>query len=48
MNNVIINIVIMMVWCFTSLSTLFKPYSNDGKVIMKGSVQGNYVVQYRA
>ena len=31
--------VIMMLWCFTSLSTLFKAYRHDGNVIMKGSVQ---------
>ena len=29
----------MMIWCFTSLSTLFKSYQDDGRVIMKGSVQ---------
>ena len=26
-------------WCFTSLSTLFKSYQDDGRAIMKGSVQ---------
>ena len=26
-------------WCFTSLSTLFKSYGDDGRMIMKGSVQ---------
>ena len=25
--------------CFTSLPTLFKSYKEDGRVIMKGSVQ---------
>ena len=28
----------MMVWCFTSLSILFKSNHGDGRVIMKGSV----------
>ena len=28
-----------MVWCFTSLSTLLKSYPDNGRVIMKGSVQ---------
>ena len=29
----------MIIWCFTSLSTLFKSYWDYGRVIMKGSVQ---------
>ena len=33
----------MTVWCFTSLSTLFKSYRDDGRVIMKGSVQGSAI-----
>ena len=30
---------LMMVWYFTPLSTLFKSYRDDGRVIMKGSMQ---------
>ena len=30
-------------WCFTSLSTLFKSYQDDGGVKMKGSVQGSAI-----
>ena len=29
----------LMIWCFTSLSTLFKSYEDEGVVIMKVSVQ---------
>ena len=32
-----------MIWCFTSLSTLLKSYRDDGRMIMKGSVQWNAV-----
>ena len=28
----------MMILCFTSLSTQFKSYQDDGRMIMKGSV----------
>ena len=27
----------MTVWCFTSLSTLFKPYRDNGRMTVKGS-----------
>ena len=30
---------LMMIWCFTSLLTLFKSYQDDGRMIMKGSLQ---------
>ena len=33
----------MMVWCFTSLSTLFKLYWDNGRMIMKGSVWWSFV-----
>ena len=33
----------MMTWCFTSLSTLFKSYRDDRRVIMKGPVQSNAI-----
>ena len=29
----------IMIWCFTSFSTLYKSYRDDGRVIIKGSVQ---------
>ena len=29
----------MMIWCFTPLSTLFTSYRDDGRMIMKGYVQ---------
>ena len=29
----------MMVWCFMSISTLFKSYGDNGRLIIKGSVQ---------
>ena len=32
----------MMVWCFVPLSTLFKSYQDDGRVIMKGSEQQSH------
>ena len=32
-----------MTWCFTSLSTLFKSYQDDRRVIMKGPVQWNAI-----
>ena len=35
----------MMIWCLTSLSTLFKSNIGDGRVIMKGSVQRNALVE---
>ena len=31
-------IMMIMIWCFTSLSTLFKSYQDEGRLIMKGSV----------
>ena len=31
----------IMIWCFTSLSTLFKSYRDAGRMIMKSSVQLN-------
>ena len=31
----------MMIWCFISLSTLCKSYGDDGRVIMKSSVQSS-------
>ena len=34
---------IMMIWCFTSLSTLLKPYWDDEGMIMKSSVQWSTV-----
>ena len=37
----------MMICCFMSLSTLFKSYRDDGRVITKGSVQWN-TLQSRA
>ena len=36
----------MMVWCFTSLSTWFKSYLDDGRVILKGSVQWSTIVAF--
>ena len=27
------------IWCFKSLSTLFRSYQDDGRRVMKGSVQ---------
>ena len=30
---------VMMVWCFTSVSTLFKSYRDDERVIIEGCVQ---------
>ena len=30
----------MLFWCFTSLSTLFKSYRDDGRDIMKNSKEG--------
>ena len=33
----------MMIWCFKSLSTLFKSYWAGGRMIMKGSVQRSAV-----
>ena len=32
-----------MIWCFTSLLTLFKSNHNDGRAIMKGSMQWSTV-----
>ena len=32
-----------MICDFTSFSTVFKSYQNDGRLIMKGCVQWNYV-----
>ena len=29
----------MMSWCFIALSLLFKSFGDDGRVIMKGTVQ---------
>ena len=37
---------LMNVWCCTSLSTLFKSYRDDGRVIMKGSVQWHTVIRW--
>ena len=36
---------LIMIWCFTSFSTLFKLYRDDGRVIMKGSVHRRSVSQ---
>ena len=33
----------MKIWCFTSLSTLFKSYQDNGRVIMKGSEQRGFL-----
>ena len=32
-------VMMMMIWCFTSISTLFKTYRDIRSMIMKGSVQ---------
>ena len=34
-----IRIMTILIWCSTPLSTLFQSYRDDGKMIMKGSVQ---------
>ena len=36
----------IMIWSFISLSTLFKPYRDDGRVIMKGSVQWSTIQKW--
>ena len=40
------DLMLMNVWCCTYLSTLFKSYPDDGRVIMKGCVQWHTVIRW--
>ena len=43
MMMMMVMMMMMIILRFTSLSTLFKSYQDDGRVIMKGSVQQSAV-----